>query len=88
MRLLNFASISPHFRGRSDGSPDPRWASRLIENFAQEGGPLTTTKEDFLYKSFIEEFYRAEKLKIHGNEDVSRKTNSNSGYYAGSCFLK
>jgi hypothetical protein len=45
MRSLEFCEHFPPFGGRSGASSDPRWARRLIENFAQEGGqgglPLT-----------------------------------------------
>jgi hypothetical protein len=75
MRSLEFCEYFPPFWGRSGASSDPRWARRLIENFAQEGGQgglplgslplwgregvtLTTTTEDFLNNSYIEDFYR------------------------------
>jgi hypothetical protein len=75
MRSLEFCEHFPPFRGHSGASSDPRWARRLIENLAQEGGqgglplhcfPLwgregvtLTTTEDFLNNSKIKDFYRA-----------------------------
>jgi hypothetical protein len=59
MRSFEFCEHFPPFGGRSGASSDPRWARRLIENFAQEGGTLTTTTEDFLNNSYIDDFYRA-----------------------------
>ncbi len=38
MRSLEFCECFPPFGGRSGASSDPRWARKLIENFAQEGG--------------------------------------------------
>jgi hypothetical protein len=81
MRSFEFCEYFPPFGGRSGTSSDPRWASRLIENFTQEGGQgglplgslplwgrkggtLTTTTEDFLNNSYIEDFYRVVFLTI------------------------
>ncbi len=37
MRSFEFCEHFPPFGARSGTSSDPRWAKRLIENFAQEG---------------------------------------------------
>jgi hypothetical protein len=82
MRSLNFASIPPPLGGRSGASSDPRWARRLIENFAQEGGlgglPLDSLplwgREGVTLTTTTEEFQTTHNLRISTEPNHGKDT--------------